>query len=132
MKSVNQVMLLGNLGADPELKYTPQGTAVAVFNIATNKKWKDKTTNEEKEKTDWHRIVAWKGLAEIAGKYLSKGDPVHITGELSQRSWEDEAGNKKFITEVVARDLVLLGGKGERAPRAGDDATEITDEDIPF
>lgn len=132
MKSVNTVTLLGNLGADPELKFTPQGTAVATFSMATNKKWTDKATGEKKEKVDWHRVVVWKGLAEIASKYLVKGSPVYIQGELSQRSYEDkDTKEKKFITEIVGRDLVLIGGNGG-AERPGDDAPEITDEDIPF
>jgi single-strand DNA-binding protein len=133
MKSVNTVTLIGNLGADPEHKTTPQGTAVATFNMATNKKWTDKQTGEKKEKVDWHRVVLWKGLADIAAQYLTKGSPVYIQGELSQRSYEDkETGQKKFITEIVARDLVLIGGNGGGQERPGDDAPEITDEDIPF
>jgi single-strand DNA-binding protein len=156
-KSVNKVILIGTLGKDPELKYTPQGTAVTKFSMATNENFKDKQSGEWKERTDWHNIVCWARTAEVAAEYLKKGGKVYIEGRLTTRSWDDkETGQKKYMTEVVANDLVLLGGKGggggssdgesgggrkssgsgfDQRPAAEDNfaqSTEITDEDIPF
>src|SRR5207248_8575430 len=112
-KSVNKVILIGTLGKDPELKYTPQGTAVTKFSMATNENFKDKTSGEWKERTEWHNIVCWQRTAEVAAEYLKKGGKVYIEGRLTTRSWDDkETGQKKYMTEVVANDLVLLGGKG--------------------
>ena len=153
-KSVNKVILIGNLGKDPEVKYTPSGTAVAKFSLATNERYKDKA-GEWQDRTEWHNIVAWQRLAEIAGEYLKKGRSVYIEGRLQTHSWEDkQSGQKKYMTEVIANDLVLLGGRGEggeggggrgrpAAAAAGTEApsappenpaqgAEITDEDIPF
>ena len=149
MKSVNKVILVGNLGKDPELKYTPSGTAVAKFSIATSSRYKDKS-DQWQEQTEWHNVVAWARLAEIAGEYLKKGSKVYVEGRLQTRSWDDkQSGQKKYMTEVVCSDLILLGGKGEgggdfgggrggnnfdqRVPEpepAG--ASPISDEDIPF
>ncbi len=160
-KSVNKVILIGTLGKDPELKYTPQGTAVTKFSMATNESYKDKQSGEWKERTEWHNIVCWQRTAEVAAEYLKKGRKVYIEGRLTTRSWDDkETGQKKYMTEVVANDLVLLGdrqgaaggeGGGERPSSAKgasaggggfdqrgstEDAfsqsAEITDEDIPF
>ena len=155
-KSVNKDFLIGNLGKDPEVKYTPSGTAMAKFSLATNERYKDKS-GEFQERTEWHNIVAWQRLAEIAGEYLKKGRSVYIEGRIQTRSWDDkQTGQKKYMTEIVANDLVLLsGGRGEggeggggrgrpaSAAAAGSDApsappenpaqgAEITDEDIPF
>ncbi len=150
-KSVNKVILVGHLGKDPEVKYTPNGTAVAKFSLATNERYKDKDGNWQ-DRTEWHNIVAWQRTAEIAGEYLKKGRQVYIEGRLQTRSWDDkESGQKKYMTEIVAQDLVLLGGgRGEgeegggrsRSASAGMDqrpqqeqapqGTGITDEDIPF
>jgi len=152
-KSVNKVILLGNLGKDPEVKFTPSGTAVAKFSVATSYRFKDK--NEQwQDQTEWHNIVAWARLAEIAGEYLKKGSKVYIEGRLQTRSWEDKQTNqKKYMTEVVANDLVLLSGRGEggesaRGVAAGNNfdqrvpehepaataatSSPISDEDIPF
>ena len=155
-KSVNKVILLGNLGKDPEVKYTPQGTPVAKLTIATNYRYKDK--NEQwQDQTEWHNVVLWQRLAEIAGEYLKKGSKVYIEGRLQTRSWEDKQTNqKRYMTEVVASDLVLLGGRGEgggesgggsRGASAGNNnfdqrtpehepvaagSSPISDEDIPF
>jgi len=162
-KSVNKVILIGTLGKDPELKYTPQGTAVTKFSMATNENFKDKQSGEWKERTEWHNIVCWQRTAEVAAEYLKKGRQVYIEGRLTTRSWDDkETGQKKYMTEVVANDLVLIGGKpggsgsgggsssgdhesggGRKASGSGFDqrpaaednfaqSTEITDEDIPF
>ena len=157
-KSVNKVILLGNLGKDPEVKYTPTGMAVARFSIATSDRVKDKDGNWQ-ERTEWHNLVAFQRTAEIAAEYLKKGGKVYIEGRLHSDSWDDkETGQKKYKTEIIVNDLVLLGGRGEgtggegggytggRAGKSGgfDQRTaepemsqapsgaEITDEDIPF
>jgi single-strand DNA-binding protein len=153
-KSVNKVILLGNLGKDPEVKYTPSGVPVAKFSLATNERYKDKS-GEWQERTEWHNIVAWQRLAEIVGEYVKKGSKIYIEGRLQTSSWEDkQSGEKKYKTEIVASDLVLLSGRGEgggehegrssRGAAAGSSfdqrthhaeepaPTEITDEDIPF
>ena len=108
--TLNKVQLIGRLGGDPDLKYTPSGTAVANFSMATNRVWKDQDGNKQEE-TDWHRIVLWRKLAEIAGEYLQKGSLTYIEGRLQTRSWEDDNGNKHYMTEVVAENLVMLGSK---------------------
>jgi len=114
-KSVNKVILIGNLGKDPEVKYTPQGTPVAKITVATNERFKDKDGNWQ-DRTEWHNVTLWQRLAEIAGEYLKKGGKVYIEGRLQTRSWDDKTtGQKKYMTEIVASDLVLLGGRGEGA-----------------
>jgi single-strand DNA-binding protein len=155
-KSVNKVILVGNLGKDPEVKFTPSGVPVAKFSLATNERYKDKA-GEWQDRTEWHNIVAWQRLAEIVGEYVKKGSKIYIEGRLQTSSWEDkQSGEKKYRTEVVASDLVLLGGRGEsggggdhegrsaRGASASFDqrishseehapaSAEITDEDIPF
>jgi len=156
-KSVNKVILVGNLGKDPEVKYTPQGTPVAKITLATNERFKGKDGNWQ-DRTEWHNVVLWQRLAEIAGEYLKKGGKVYIEGRLQTRSWDDKtSGQKKYMTEVVANDLVLLGGRGEGGDYAGGSraasagagnsfdqsvapeaehapvgGSTITDEDIPF
>ena len=112
-KSLNRVTLIGNLGKDPEVKYTPSGTPVAKITLATNERFKDKN-GEWQDRTEWHNVVLWQRLAEIAGEYLKKGGKVYIEGRLQTRSWDDKQTNqKKYMTEVVASDLILLGGRGE-------------------
>ncbi len=112
-KSVNKVILLGNIGKDPELKYTPSGTAVANFSIATGERFKDKE-GQWQERTEWHNIVAWDKLAEIIGQYVKKGSKLYLEGRLQTRSWDDKtSGEKKYRTEIVASDISLLGGRGE-------------------
>jgi len=118
MASVNKVILIGNLGADPELRYTNTGTAVANFRIATNEVWTDKN-GERQERTEWHQIVVWGKQGENCGKYLKKGRPVFVEGRLQTRSWEDQSGNKRYTTEVVAQAVQFLGGRSEGS---GDDA----------
>ena len=118
-KSVNKVILIGNLGKDPEVKFTPSGTPVAKFSLATNERYKDKD-GQWQDRTEWHNIVAWQRLAEIAGEYLKKGGKVYIEGRLQTHSWDDKQTNqKRYMTEVVAHDLVLLGGRGEGAAESG-------------
>jgi single-strand DNA-binding protein len=155
-KSLNKVQLIGNLGKDPEVKYTPQGTPVAKLTIATNERYKDKN-GEWQDRTEWHNVVLWQRLAEIAGEYLKKGGKVYIEGRLQTRSWDDkQTGQKKYMTEVVGNDVILLGGRGEGGDFAGGSrgaaasagggnnfdqrtpepepaaAAPISDEDIPF
>jgi single-strand DNA-binding protein len=110
MAGVNKVILIGRLGRDPEMRYFADGTAVANFSIATSDEWKDKATGEKREKTEWHRIVAFRQLAEICGKYLTKGRQVFIEGKLQTRSWEKD-GVTQYTTEVVARDMQMLGAR---------------------
>jgi single-strand DNA-binding protein len=149
-KSVNKVILVGNVGKDPEVKYTPNGTAVAKFSIATNERYKDRA-GEWQERVEWHHIVAWQRLAEIVGEYVAQGSKVYIEGKLQTSSWDDkQSGEKKSRTEIVARELLLLGphksdGDSEDRPSpnrrhepqderepAYASGSEITDEDIPF
>ena len=154
MKSVNKVILLGHLGKDPELRYTPTNTPVAKFSIATNSRYKDKEGNWQ-DQTEWHNVVCWQRLAEIANEYLKKGNQVYIEGRIQTHSWDDkQTGQKKYMTEIIANDMVLLGGRGEGASAGGgersrtasagssapepqpspdyENSTQITDADIPF
>lgn len=108
--SVNKVILVGNLGKDPELRYTPSGTAVASFSLATTERYKDREGNRQ-EKTEWHNIVAWRQLAEICGKFLHKGKQVYIEGKIQTRSYDDRDGNKRYITEIVADQMQMLGSR---------------------
>ena len=111
MASVNKVILIGNLGADPETRYLPSGDAVANIRIATSEKWKDKS-GEQQEHTEWHRIAFFGKLAEIAGEYLKKGSPVYIEGRIRTRKWQDKEGQDKYSTEIVADRMQMLGGRG--------------------
>ncbi len=123
MSGVNKVILVGNLGADPTMRHTPSGSAVVNFNVATSETFKNK--NGEKEtRTEWHRVVAWARLAEICNEYLKKGKQVYIEGRLQTRSWEDQSGTKKYSTEVVANNMVMLG-------RAGDTPMDVPSQDVP-
>ncbi len=110
-KSLNKVQIIGNLGADPELRYTTNGTAVATLNIATNERFK--RGDEWQERAEWHRVVLWDKLAELAGQYLSKGGKVYIEGRLQTRSWDDKDGIKRYTTEIVGRDMIFLSGRGD-------------------
>lgn len=110
--SVNKVILVGNLGKDPELRYTPSGTAVATFSLATTERYKDRD-GQRQEKTEWHNIVAWRQLAEICGKFLHKGKQVYIEGKIQTRSYDDRDGNKRYITEIVADQMQMLGSKDD-------------------
>jgi single-strand DNA-binding protein len=141
-KSVNKVILVGNVGKDPDVKYAPSGIALAKFSLATNERFKDKS-GEWQERTEWHNVLAWQRLAEIVGEYVHQGDKLYIEGRLQTSSWEDRnSGQKKFRTEIVARDLVLLGSRDTAEPATDESneeresvhagSGEITDEDIPF
>jgi len=110
--TVNKVILIGRLGADPELRYTPNGDAVANFRMATNRVWRDREGNQQ-ERTEWHRIVAWRKLAERCGEYLKKGSHVYVEGRLETRNWEDKNGNRRFVTEIIANQMQILEAKGE-------------------
>lgn len=119
--SVNKVILIGNLGRDPEVRYTPNGLAVANINVATTESWKDKQSGETQEKTEWHRIVMYSRLAEIAGEYLRKGSKIYIEGRLQTRKWQDKnTGQDRYTTEIVADSLQMLDSKGSSgSPEAG-------------
>ena len=136
MGSVNKVILLGNLGRDPELKYTPNGSAVANFTLATNETWKDKE-GQKQEHTEWHRIVVWGKLAEICGEYLHKGRQVYIEGSIRSRTYKDRDGNERTATEIRADNLVMIGraegGRSGDHDRGGSEKEpEYSDDDIPF
>ncbi len=148
-RSVNKVILIGNLGQDPELKYTTSGQPVVKINLATNERWKDKN-GDFQERTEWHHLVIWAKLAETASKYLNKGSSVYIEGRLQTSSWEDKEGKKQFRTEVIVQEMVMLGGRGagQGAARAASapasesgmpepefsapSASGVEEEDLPF
>ena len=119
-RSLNKVLLLGNLGRDPEVRYTASGKAVATFTIATSQRWKDQDGNDQ-ERTEWHRVVAWGRLGEICGEYLSKGKQVFIEGRIQSRDWEDQEGVKRTTVEIVASDMIMLGGGSSPEGRANDE-----------
>ena len=117
MAGVNKAILIGNLGKDPEVRHLENGTAVANFSMATSESYKDRNSGERKTVTEWHNIVLWRGLAEIAEKYLKKGDQVYIEGKLRTRSWEDKDGNTRYTTEVVGDNMTMLGSRGSSAEK---------------
>lgn len=152
MSSINKVILIGRLGKDPEVKYTPGGAPVAKFSLATDEVFKDRA-GEQQRRTEWHNIVAWNRLAEICGEYLTKGKQVYIEGSIRSRQWEDQSGNKRTSYEIIAREMKMLGSKGDTegasgprpvverpatpapeqaAPPEPPREPDITDEDIPF
>lgn len=110
-RGVNKVIIVGNLGGDPEVRYTQDSTAIANITVATSESWKDKNTGEQKEVTEWHRVVFYRRLAEIVGEYLKKGSKVYIEGRLQTRKWQDQSGNDKYTTEIVANELQMLDSK---------------------
>ena len=121
-RGVNKVILVGNLGKDPDVRYTPGGAAVANVTIATNESWKDKQTGEMQERTEWHNVVFFSRLAEIVGEYLKKGSQVYVEGRLQTRKWQDKSGNDRYTTEIVANEMQMLGsrsGAGMPDSRAG-------------
>lgn len=138
-KSLNKVMLIGNLGKDPELRYTSSGVAVATFSLATNESWKDQDGNTQ-ERTEWHNIVAWRKLAEICGEWLKKGKKVYIEGRIQTRSYDDKnTGAKKYITEIVADSMIMLDSRGAVDNGAGPVSAETQsvsgtkpEDDLPF
>jgi single-strand DNA-binding protein len=143
MAGINKVILVGNLGRDPEVRYTPSGTAVANFTLATTETWTDRD-GQKQSHTEWHRIVAWRRLGEICGEYLSKGKQVYIEGRIRTREWEDQDGNKRKTTEIEAQTMQMLGSRAQDEPlsdnssgnssgsRAARGPTGPTEDDIPF
>lgn len=111
-RGINKVILIGNLGADPEIRYMPSGSAVANVTLATSEAWKDKTTGEQQDKTEWHRVVFFSRLAEIAGEYLRKGSKIYIEGRLQTRKWQDKNGQDRYTTEIIANEMQMLDSKG--------------------
>lgn len=111
-KALNRVTLLGNLGQDPEMRTTPQGSSVCTLNLATTESYKDKNSGEWKDTTDWHRVTLWDGLADTAAKYLKKGNKVYIEGKLKTRSYDDKDGVKRYVTEVLGQSMIMMGGGG--------------------
>ncbi len=143
-RGINKVILVGNLGADPDTRYMPSGGAVTNLSIATSESWKDKQTGEQKEATEWHKVVMFGRLAEISAEYLRKGRQVYIEGRIRTRKWQDKDGNDRWTTEIVANEMQMLGGRGDAGPPArGDSYSQSSapqraaepdefDDDIPF
>lgn len=149
MAGVNKVIIIGRLGKDPEVRYTPNGQAVANFTVATSENWTDKTSGQKQEKTEWHRIVVWGRLAELCRDYLRKGRQVYIDGRLQTRSWDDKDGVKKYTTEIIANGVQFLGTSPDKVESTGEGVdfvapetttpnfdnnitTHINDDEIPF
>jgi single-strand DNA-binding protein len=136
-RSLNKIMLIGNLGKDPELRYTPNGTAVATFSIATSDSWKD-AEGKLTERTEWHNIVTWRKLAEVSAQYLKKGQKVYIEGSLRNRNYDDKNGVKRYVTEIIADNLIMLGtgkgiGNGENEISSETVASpDVEKDDLPF
>jgi single-strand DNA-binding protein len=139
MAGVNKAILIGNLGKDPELRYTPSGQAVASFSLATSEKWRDKDGNMQ-DRTEWHNIVVWGRQAEVAKEYLAKGRPVYIEGRIQTRSWQDKDGNTRYTTEIISQRMQFLGSRDQGAPAEGPTPPETPqpdnlageDDDLPF
>ncbi len=143
-RGINKVILIGNLGKDPEVRYMANGGAVCNVTLATTESWKDKQSGEQKDKTEWHNIVFYRRLAEIAGEYLRKGSQIYVEGKLQTRKWQDKNGNDRYTTEIIANEMQMLGSRGggggsadfsaerstSQAPAAA--ATDDFDDDIPF
>ncbi len=150
-RGINKVILIGNLGNDPEVRYTPSGSAVANISLATSESWKDKQSGEMQDRTEWHRVVFFNRLAEIAGEYLKKGSKVYVEGKLQTRKWQDKTGNDRYSTEIIASEMQMLDSKSggpsdfsapaaaketpkaaPETPAAAPEASEDFDDDIPF
>ena len=142
-RGVNKVILIGNLGQDPEVRYMPNGNAVANVTLATSESWKDRNTGEQQERTEWHRVVFFRRLAEIAGEYLKKGSKVYIEGKLQTRKWQDQNGQDRYTTEIVADEMQMLDSRGgggggfesarpERGAAPPSGGNGDFDDDIPF
>lgn len=141
-RGVNKVIVIGNLGQDPDTRYMPSGSAVTNLRIATNESWKDKQTGEQKDRTEWHSVAMFGRLAEIAAEYLRKGSQVYIEGKLRTRKWQDKDGNDRYTTEIIADEMQMLGGRsGGGAPAVSESASASAppqpagddfDDDIPF
>jgi single-strand DNA-binding protein len=147
-RGINKVILVGNLGKDPEVRYMPSGGAVANVTLATSESWKDKQSGEQKERTEWHTVVFYQRLAEIVGEYLKKGSQIYVEGSLRTRKWQDKNGNDRYTTEIIASEMQMLGGRsgggsaayeggggrGQAAPAGAEEGrfNEGFDDDIPF
>lgn len=138
-RGVNKVTILGYLGKDPEIRYTQSGTAVCTFSVATSEQWKDKESGEKKERTEWHNVVFFSRMAEVAGEYLAKGSHVYIEGQLRTEKWQDKNGNDRYTTKIYGRELNMLGSKndggGNNKPRQQQrqqETEDFYDDDIPF
>jgi len=149
-RGINKVILVGNLGRDPEMRQTKSGTQVVNFPVATNESWTDKGTGEKKDRTEWHKVIAWGRTAEICNEYLTKGKQVYIEGRLQTSEWEDKDGNKRYTTEIVVSDMQMLGSRSEegytssseqasshtspseQASKGGEMDSGLTEDDIPF
>ena len=143
-RGVNKVILVGNLGQKPEMRYTQTNTAVATLSIATSESWKDKDSGEQREKTEWHRVVFFGKLAEIAEQYLDKGSQLYVEGKLQTRKWQDKEGNDRYTTEILGNEMNMLGGRQSSgdggsydqsqpaSQSAPSQASQISEEDIPF
>ena len=138
---INKVILVGNLGKDPDMRYTAGGDAVANLSIATSESWNDNQTGEKKEKTEWHRVVFFRRIAEVCGEYLKKGSSVYIEGSLRTRDWEDDQGNKRYTTEIIGREMQMLGGRRsednmDQSPQMNSSSPHpeegLIDDEIPF
>lgn len=136
MKGVNKAIIVGNLGKDPEVRYSANGSAIANCTIATTESWKDKNTGDKQEKTEWHRVVFFGKLAEIAGEYLKKGSQVYVEGRLQTRKWQDKQGQDRYTTEIVANEMQMLGGKRASNETADNQnkhpSMQDFSDDIPF
>ena len=133
MGSVNKAIIIGNLGKDAEVRYTPGGTAVANISVATTETWNDKTSGQRQEKTEWHRVAIWGKTAEAIGEYLTKGRQVYVEGRIETRQWDDKDGQKRYTTEIRSDRVVLLGGRGDGPDHvAPAPKPELTEDDIPF
>lgn len=121
MASLNKVQIIGNLGRDPEVRYTPNGNAVCNVSVATTRQWKNKDSGDRQEETEWHRVVFYDRLAEIAGEYLKKGRSVYVEGRLKTRKWQDKEGKDQYTTEIIAEQMQMLGGREGMGGGAGDD-----------
>jgi len=145
-RGINKVILVGNLGADPETRYTASGSAVTNIRLATSESWRDKQSGEQQERTEWHRVVFFNRLAEIAGEYLRKGRQVYVEGSLRTRKWQDQSGQDRYTTEIVASEMQMLGGRDgpgpapesggfrerSRQPAVAESGPDFEDDDIPF
>ena len=138
---INKVILVGNLGKDPDMRYTAGGDAVANLSIATSESWNDNQTGEKKEKTEWHRVVFFRRIAEVCGEYLKKGSSIYIEGSLRTRDWEDDQGNKRYTTEIIGREMQMLGGRRsednmDQSPQINSSSPQpeegLIDDEIPF
>ena len=130
-RGINKVILIGNLGRDPETRYTPSNMAVTNITLATSESWKDKNTGEQQERTEWHRVVFFNRLAEIAGEYLRKGSKVYIEGRLQTRKWQDQSGQDRYTTEIVASDMQMLDSRGGDAPFSGQQQSQPSGQASP-